>query len=109
MSGCSASASTAATPTAATRASSAARWSSASGRSRSCRGDGPGGGFTQARLAADRGAGVEIVLEVDDVAAALARVEAAGHPVEEPLRARPWGRTDIRLLDPDGYYLRITG
>ena len=70
--------------------------------------DGPGGGFTQARLAADRGAGVEIVLEVDDVAAALARVEAAGHPVEEPLRTRPWGRTDIRLLDPDGYYLRIT-
>jgi lactoylglutathione lyase len=71
--------------------------------------DGPGGGFTQARLAADRGAGVEIVLEVDDVAAALAHVEAAGHPVEEALRARRWGRTDFRLLDPDGYYLRITG
>ena len=70
--------------------------------------DGPGGGFTQARLAARRGAGVEIVLEVDDLAAALERVEAAGHPVEAPLQARPWGRTDFRLLDPDGYYLRIT-
>ena len=53
-------------------------------------------------------AGVEIVLEVDDVAAAHDRVLAAGYPVEQDLRRRPWGLTDFRLHDPAGYYLRIT-
>jgi lactoylglutathione lyase len=53
-------------------------------------------------------AGVEIVLEVDDVAAAHDRVMAAGYPVEQDLQRRPWGLTDFRLHDPAGYYLRIT-
>ena len=26
----------------------------------------------------------------------------------EDLRARPWGLRDFRVLDPAGYYLRIT-
>jgi lactoylglutathione lyase len=68
--------------------------------------DGPG--FTQAQLAGDRGAGVEVVLEVDDLAATAARVTAAGYPMSEPQQRRPWGLTDFRLFDPDGYYLRIT-
>lgn len=66
------------------------------------------GYFTPARLETDRGAGVEIVLEVDDVMAYLARVQAAGHPILHPLEQRPWGLTDFRFTDPDGYYLRIT-
>ena len=70
--------------------------------------DGPGPGFTRERLAAARGAGVEIVLEVEDLDAALAVVHAAGHPLPEPPRDRPWGLRDFRLADPDGYYLRIT-
>jgi lactoylglutathione lyase len=70
--------------------------------------DGPGGGFTQARLAADRGAGVEIVLEVDDLGAALDRVQRARHPLVETIRDRPWGLRDFRLVDPDGYYWRVT-
>jgi catechol 2,3-dioxygenase-like lactoylglutathione lyase family enzyme len=68
--------------------------------------DGPG--FTQAKLAGDRGAGVEIVLEVDDLSATAARVTAAGYPMSEPQQRRPWGLTDFRLFDPDGYYLRVT-
>ena len=67
-----------------------------------------GGYFTQARLAADRGSGVEIVLEVDDVRACYEQVTASGHPVFEPLQERPWGLIDFRIVDPDGYYLRIT-
>jgi catechol 2,3-dioxygenase-like lactoylglutathione lyase family enzyme len=67
-----------------------------------------GPGFTRARLAGDRGAGVEVVLEVDDLSAAAARVTAAGYPMSEPQQRRPWGLTDFRLVDPDGYYLRIT-
>ena len=70
--------------------------------------DGEGPGFTRATLAGVRGAGVEIVLEVPDLDAALHAVERAGHHVVEPLRDRPWGLRDFRITDPDGYYLRIT-
>jgi catechol 2,3-dioxygenase-like lactoylglutathione lyase family enzyme len=67
-----------------------------------------GGYFTRPRLAQERGLGVEIVLEVDDVRAAHAAVVGSGYPILEPLQERPWGLTDFRLADPDGYYLRIT-
>ena len=52
--------------------------------------------------------GVELVLEVDDVAAERDRVVAAGWPLEEDLQDRPWNLKDFRILDPAGYYLRIT-
>ena len=52
--------------------------------------------------------GVELVLEVDDVAAERDRVVAAGWPLDEDIRDRPWGLTDFRILDPAGYFLRIT-
>ena len=54
------------------------------------------------------GLGVEIVLEVDDVDAMHRAVLRADWPVQTPLGERPWGLRDFRLLDPDGYYLRIT-
>ncbi|MEP6852251.1 MAG: VOC family protein [bacterium] len=53
--------------------------------------------------------GVELVLEVEDVAAELARVTETGWPLDEELTARPWGLSDFRLLDPDGYYWRVSG
>jgi lactoylglutathione lyase len=52
--------------------------------------------------------GVELVLEVDDLDADRARVDAAGWPVTEEITERPWGLRDFRLLDPDGYYWRIS-
>jgi lactoylglutathione lyase len=71
--------------------------------------DGEGPVFTRGRLAGVRGAGVEIVLEVRDVEAALqAVVRSDGDRVVEPLRDRPCGLCDFRVTDPDGYYLRIT-
>ncbi len=51
--------------------------------------------------------GTEIVLEVHDVVVERNRV-AARWPLVEDLAARPWGLTDFRVLDPAGYYLRIT-
>jgi len=51
---------------------------------------------------------VELVLEIDDVAAERDRVVAQGWPLEEELQDRPWGLTDFRLLDPDGHLLRVT-
>jgi lactoylglutathione lyase len=65
-------------------------------------------GFTRERVSATRGAGVEIVLEVDDLDAAIRRVDGAGYPVAERLQWRDWGLRDFRLLDPDGYYVRVT-
>jgi uncharacterized glyoxalase superfamily protein PhnB len=35
-------------------------------------------------------------------------VVKAGYRLLEPLRERPWGLRDFRVVDPDGYYLRIT-
>ncbi|MDN5769168.1 MAG: hypothetical protein L0H96_14260 [Humibacillus sp.] len=67
--------------------------------------------FSPARLTGPRGVGVEIVIEVDDVEAAY---EVAASPAEshgghvEPLEDQPWGLKDFRLVDPDGYYIRVT-
>ena len=68
---------------------------------------GPGPGFTQERLARDKGAGVEIVLEADDLQAVHESCRAAGVIVED-LTDRPWGLRDFRIADPDGYYIRVT-
>ena len=53
-------------------------------------------------------AGVELVLEVDDVAGERDLVAAAGWPLEQDLQDRSWGLTDFRVVDPVGCYLRIT-
>lgn len=52
--------------------------------------------------------GVELVLEVDHLEGARARVAAAEWPVTQELTQRPWGLRDFRLVDPDGYFWRIT-
>jgi lactoylglutathione lyase len=51
---------------------------------------------------------VELVLEVDDLEADRERVAQSGWPLEEDITHRPWGLSDFRLLDPSGYYWRIT-
>jgi lactoylglutathione lyase len=67
--------------------------------------------FSPSRLAGPRGVGLEIVVEVDDVdlayANAAAYAERCGGSVE-PLDDQPWGLRDFRLVDPDGYYVRVT-
>jgi catechol 2,3-dioxygenase-like lactoylglutathione lyase family enzyme len=72
------------------------------------RGTGPG--FTRQRLADDKGAGVEIVLELDDRDQVITLHDhcQANAGVIEALQLRPWGLWDFRLVDPDGYYLRVT-
>lgn len=53
------------------------------------------------------GLGIEIVLEVDDLDAAYAQVLTTEWPVAAPLAERPWGSRDFRVIDPNGYYLRV--
>ena len=56
---------------------------------------------------APRGLGVEIVLEVDDLEVLHSRLAGLGFDVS-PLETQDWDLRDFRVLDPDGYYLRIT-
>jgi catechol 2,3-dioxygenase-like lactoylglutathione lyase family enzyme len=59
------------------------------------------------RAAERLGVCVELVVEVDDLAAAHA-CASRRWPLETELGLRPWGRRDFRLLDPDGFYVRVT-
>jgi len=71
---------------------------------------GSGAGFTRAKLAGERGAGVEIVLEVETTAELVElhdRCAAAG-VVVAGLADQPWGLRDFRFADPNGYYVRVT-
>jgi len=64
--------------------------------------------FSPAALQGQKGVGTEIVLEVDNLDAFYERVMKSGYAIREDLAKRPWGLRDFRLVDPDGYYLRIT-
>jgi lactoylglutathione lyase len=54
------------------------------------------------------GGRVEFVFEVDDVEECYRRIVASDYPVHEELTDQMWGKTDFRIMDPDGAYLRIT-
>lgn len=56
----------------------------------------------------DRGAGVIVVLEVDDVEAAYERAENAGADVRIEPRTVDWGRTLFLVADPDGYVIEVS-
>jgi hypothetical protein len=53
------------------------------------------------------GFGVEIVLQVADLARYYERIKDKVAVSEAP-RRRPWGLEDFRLCDPFGFYLRVT-
>jgi uncharacterized glyoxalase superfamily protein PhnB len=53
------------------------------------------------------GLGVEIVLKVADIENAYRIAKESDWPVSD-LALQPWGLRDFRLVDPDGYYLRVT-
>jgi len=63
--------------------------------------------YFRASLDGRPGTGVEIVFEVEDLLAYERRARSAD-AVFEPLQQRPWGRRDFRVVDPDGYYIRVT-
>ncbi|GAC1486117.1 MAG: hypothetical protein NVS1B1_01090 [Candidatus Limnocylindrales bacterium] len=54
-----------------------------------------------------RGYGVEVVIVVEDLDAVYEAARGFARIVA-PLQERPWGLRDFRVLDPFGYYLRIT-
>ncbi|MGO8036694.1 VOC family protein [Rhizobium leguminosarum] len=54
------------------------------------------------------GLAIEIVLKVADVEDAYRAAKESGWPLSD-LALQPWGLRDFRLVDPDGYYVRVTG
>jgi uncharacterized glyoxalase superfamily protein PhnB len=53
------------------------------------------------------GYGVEIIIPVDRVERFYNRVRKFAKIVQ-PLQVKKWGRRDFRIVDPFGFYLRIT-
>lgn len=72
------------------------------------------GSFEQVDLQrADRGSrrpptGVEVVIEVDDLEAERNWVVENGWTLDADIKLQEWGLKDFRIMDPDGFYLRIT-
>jgi uncharacterized glyoxalase superfamily protein PhnB len=62
----------------------------------------------QARAGERLGRGVEFVLEVNDIETIYERVLSTNWSLSTELQHQPWGLTDFRVVDPDGYYWRIT-
>ena len=52
---------------------------------------------------------VQVCFEVPDILEAYDLARHSGHPLTDPLRDQPWGRTDFRMFDSDGVYVRVTG
>ena len=57
------------------------------------------------------GRGLELCFYVPepDLDAWQDRARAAGYQVVHELAERPWGARDFRMIDPDGYYVRVSG
>jgi lactoylglutathione lyase len=68
----------------------------------------PGHHFGPEALGRQKGVGVEIVIEVDDILACHQLAVESGYPLSRSLTGQPWGLTDFRVVDPDGYYVRVT-
>ncbi|GAA4050527.1 VOC family protein [Agromyces indicus] len=51
--------------------------------------------------------GVLVNLELDDVDAVAARLEAAGVPVVQPLRSEPFGQRHVIVRDPGGVLVDV--
>jgi lactoylglutathione lyase len=60
---------------------------------------------------APRGIGVEFCLYVEEaeLESWYERARRESSLPVEPLQRRSWGARDFRVVDPDGYYIRISG
>ncbi|MFP7478415.1 VOC family protein [Terribacillus saccharophilus] len=56
-----------------------------------------------------KGKGVELILPVNNLEAVFNKIHRI-YPenIESAIVSRPWGKVDFRVVDPDGYYVRVT-
>lgn len=52
--------------------------------------------------------GVEVVIEADDLRAERDFVVGSGRALDADVKLQGWNSRDFRIVDPDGYYLRVT-
>lgn len=64
--------------------------------------------FNSSQSGIQFGYGAEIVLEVKNIQSLYNKVKLTGVKFESELMDRPWGLRDFRILDPNGYYIRVT-
>ncbi len=55
----------------------------------------------------NRTLGMEIVIEIDDLERERNRILENGWKLDSDSKMQIWGLRDVRIKDPDGYYLRI--
>ncbi|MFP7487601.1 VOC family protein [Priestia filamentosa] len=55
-----------------------------------------------------KGKGVEVIIVSDDIEKLYNHVLEGNYPIESKLELRSWGMRDFRIVDPDGYYVRLT-
>jgi lactoylglutathione lyase len=57
----------------------------------------------------EKGKGVELILPVENVDHIFNRfLRIYPAQIESQLADRSWGKRDFRIIDPDGYYVRVT-
>ena len=54
------------------------------------------------------GSRMELRFQVENIEQVYHQTQERNIKIYEPLRQRPWGKTDFRVTDPDGAYIRIT-
>lgn len=65
--------------------------------------------YFRKRNLANKGVGVELILSVEDVNYHYKQItNVTPEVIESPIKHQSWGATDFRVIDPDGYYIRIT-
>ncbi|MDH2247098.1 MAG: hypothetical protein FH750_13520 [Pseudomonas stutzeri] len=52
--------------------------------------------------------GVEFCFETTDIQSIYSQALSSGYPIFEKLTDQPWGKTDFRVIDPDGAYIRVS-
>jgi lactoylglutathione lyase len=63
--------------------------------------------FGRFKKTTKRGYGVEIIIPVDRIERFYKDVGKFAN-IAQPLKLKKWGRRDFRIVDPFGFYLRIT-
>jgi lactoylglutathione lyase len=63
--------------------------------------------FGRFKKTTKRGYGVEIIISVDRIERFYKNVRKFAN-IAQPLKLKKWGRRDFRIVDPFGFYLRIT-
>ncbi|WP_444684604.1 VOC family protein [Alkalicoccus luteus] len=56
----------------------------------------------------DKGRGIEIIIVVEDAETVLNRCIDYGYALETKIVTYPWNMRGFNVVDPDGYYIRVT-